>query len=188
MRAAASSIAITPSGAQVRDETKYGRMLEFARGAAGDPAADVAPTSRRRACRVDKVLAAVVQLLEKTLIRVGNDEYARDNQSFGLTTLQDGHARVTRSTHPVPLPRQEREVGTTSRSATRASPRIVRRCQELPGQRAVPVPRRRRRACSDVGSADVNDYLREVTGQRRSRPRTSAPGPARCSRRVRCRR
>jgi DNA topoisomerase-1 len=82
---------------EVRDESKYGRILEFAAAL---------PVLRRRA-RADvasaalsrrKVIAAVVQLLEKTLIRVGNEEYARTNQSFGLTTMRNRHARVSRAT------------------------------------------------------------------------------------------
>ena len=86
-----------PKWREIPDDAKYGRMLEFAAALPGlrrRTAADLSvPGLSRR-----KVVAAVVQLLEKTLIRVGNDEYARDNQSFGLTTMRDGHARVSRST------------------------------------------------------------------------------------------
>ena len=82
-----------PRWREVRDETKYHRLIGFARAL---------PAIRRRTSadlrkpglKLEKVVAAVVQLLEKTLIRVGNDEYARSNRSFGLTTLRDGHVEV----------------------------------------------------------------------------------------------
>ena len=86
-----------PRWRKVRDEVKYERILEFAAALPGlrkRAAADLSgPALSRR-----KVVAAVVQLLEKTLIRVGNDEYARHNGSFGLTTMRDNHAHITRST------------------------------------------------------------------------------------------
>ena len=93
----------------------------------------------------EKVLAAVVRLLELTLIRVGNDEYARLNRSFGLTTLRDRHATVEGSRHPVPLPRQERQAARGRRSATGGWPGSCGRCQDLPGPGPLPVRRRRRR-------------------------------------------
>src|SRR5712672_3099724 len=82
-----------PRWHEVRDEVKYGRLIAFA---------EALPRIRRRTgtdvrrtgLPREKVLAAVVQLLEKTLIRVGNEEYARDNQSFGLTTMRASHAMV----------------------------------------------------------------------------------------------
>src|SRR6185436_5597054 len=82
---------------EVRDEAKYDRLPSFA---------ESLPKLRRRVARdlaepvlsVRKVVAAVVQLLEKTLIRVGSEEYARSNRSFGLTTLESAHARITGST------------------------------------------------------------------------------------------
>src|SRR5262245_35163309 len=85
-----------PRWRQVRDEDKYGRLAEFGR---------VLPAIRRRIDRDlrrrglprEKVLAAVVKLLETTFIRVGNDEYARHNKSYGLTTMRDAHVRVAGS-------------------------------------------------------------------------------------------
>src|SRR6266568_9602026 len=82
-----------PKWRDVRDGTKYGRMLAFGRAL---------PAVRRRTdadlgragLPKTKVLAAVVKLLEKTFIRVGNDEYARANHSFGLTTMKDGHVKI----------------------------------------------------------------------------------------------
>src|SRR6185503_6823592 len=75
---------------EVRDETKYDRMIGFARALPAIRRKTRAHL-RRPGLPREKVLATVVQLLEKTLIRVGNDEYARENRSFGLTTMHDGH-------------------------------------------------------------------------------------------------
>jgi DNA topoisomerase-1 len=109
------------------------------------------------------VLAAVVRLLEATLIRVGNEEYARDNGSFGLTTLRDRHASVRGATVRFRFKGKSgkaHEIGVQDRTLSR----IVRRCQELPGQELFQCldGHGHRRA---VTSSDVNDYLREVTGQ-----------------------
>jgi len=144
-----------------RDEAKFERLLEIAR---------VLPRIRRR-CDHDlsrpglsreKVLAAVVRLLELTLIRVGNEEYARLNRSFGLTTLKRRHANVEGSAIRFRFrgkSGQRHEVGLRDRRLAA----IVRRCQELPGQELFAwvgdddVPH-------DVTSDDVNDYLREISG------------------------
>jgi DNA topoisomerase I len=109
------------------------------------------------------VLAAVVRLLEATLIRVGNEEYARDNGSFGLTTFRDRHASVKGATVRFRFKGKSgrvHEVGVQDRTLSR----VVKRCQELPGQELFQYvdDRGRRRALT---SSDVNDYLREVTGQ-----------------------
>jgi DNA topoisomerase I len=151
-----------PKWRQVRDESKYGRMLEFA---AALPAlrkrvdADLAVPGLPR----HKVLAAVVQLLEKTLIRVGNDEYARDNQSYGLTTLRDAHAQVTRSTMRFRFRGKSGKFHDIAFSDARLA-RIVRRCQDLPGRELFQYLDEAGKV-QDIGSADVNDYLREVSGR-----------------------
>ncbi len=108
------------------------------------------------------MLAAVVQLLEKTFIRVGNTEYARTNRSFGLTTLKDGHVTI-RGTQ---LRFEFRGKSGVRHSVTFADARlakIVKRCQELPGQELFQYvdDEGQRRV---VTSADVNAYLREATG------------------------
>ena len=82
-----------PKWRLVRDETKYHRLIGFAQALPAIRARTARDLRNPKLTR-EKVLAAVVQLLEKTLIRVGNDEYARDNRSFGLTTLRDGHVAV----------------------------------------------------------------------------------------------
>jgi DNA topoisomerase I len=151
-----------PRWREVRDESKYGRIVEFATALPQlrkRTAADIAgPTLSRR-----KVLAVVVQLLEKTLIRVGNDEYARDNRSFGLTTMQDGHARVSGSTVRFRFRGKSGKFHDISFNDPRLA-LIVRRCQELPGRELFQYLDDDGNV-QDIGSADVNDYLREVTGR-----------------------
>ena len=94
-RGAGSSIAITPNGARLVTRPKYYRMIGFAKALPKIRRRTLADLRRPGLCR-EKVLALIVQLLEKTLIRVGNDEYAKQNRSFGLTTLRDGHVNVQR--------------------------------------------------------------------------------------------
>jgi DNA topoisomerase I len=147
---------------QCRDEAKYDQMLAFAtalpalrRQIAKDLSASGLP---RR-----KVVAAVVQLLEKTLIRVGNDEYARDNNSFGLTTMRNRHVQVSRSK----LRFRFKGKGGTSHDIAFDDvrlARIVRRCQDLPGHELFGYVDDEGNV-QDIGSADVNSYLREITGQ-----------------------
>jgi DNA topoisomerase-1 len=116
----------------------------------------------RRGMPREKVLATVVRLLEATLIRVGNDEYARQNDSYGLTTMRNHHARVTGAHVRFTFRGKSAKRHEISvRDAQLA--RIVRRCQEMPGQELfgyedeVGQPR-------DVGSQDVNEYLRAISG------------------------
>jgi DNA topoisomerase-1 len=150
-----------PRWRQVRDEAKYDRILDFAAAlpalrAQIDRDISVQGLPRR------KVVAAVVQLLEKTLIRVGNEEYARDNQSYGLTTLRDSHARVSGTTIRFRFKGKSGKVHDISFSDARLA-RIVKRCQELPGRELFQYMDDEG-AVQNIGSADVNDYLREVMG------------------------
>jgi DNA topoisomerase-1 len=147
---------------EVRDETKFGRMIAFS---------EILHLIRERVERDislpelsrDKVLATVVWLLERTLIRVGSDEYARDNGSFGLTTLRRRHVAVTgaklrfefRGKSGVP-----HSVAVTDRRISR----IVQRCQELPGQELFQYLGEDGRRQS-VDADDINDYLRRITGR-----------------------
>jgi DNA topoisomerase-1 len=109
-----------------------------------------------------KVLATVVRLLEKTLIRVGNQAYAKENRSFGLTTLKDGHVEVAGSELSFEF---RGKSGVRRRVAINDArlARIVQQCQTLPGQELFQYldDSGRRR---DVDSGDINDYLREITG------------------------
>jgi len=151
-----------PRWREVRDEAKYDRMPAFAAAL---------PTIRKRIERdladpvlsFNKVVAAVVSLLEKTLIRVGNEEYARSNRSFGLTTLETAHARINGSTVRFRFRGKSGKFHDIALSDARLA-RIVRRCQELPGRHLFQYMDDGG-TMHDVGSADVNDYLRETTGQ-----------------------
>lgn len=145
-----------------RDETKFDRLQQFAAAIPKIRARTTADLARPGLPR-KKVLAAVVQLLEKSLIRVGNDEYARQNRSFGLTTLQDRHvtirgSRVRFAFRGKSGKRHRIEID------DRRLARIVSQCRDLPGQELFQyVDAHGRR--QDVSSSDVNAYLREVAGE-----------------------
>ncbi len=150
-----------PRWREVRDEAKYGRLIEFARAL---------PRIRRRTDRDlrrrgvprEKVLALVVRLLEATLIRVGNDEYARENRSYGLSTMRDRHVDVRGARLRFSFRGKggkEHEIDVRDERLAR----IVRQVQELPGQtlfqyHAADGHRQ------EVTSDDVNAYLREISG------------------------
>lgn len=147
-----------------RDETKFDRMQAF--GAAlprirarvkRDLAAPVGESVLR-----ETVIAAIVRLLDATLVRVGNDEYARSNGSFGLTTLRNRHAAV--QGHELTL-RFRGKSGVSHEVALqdRRVARVVKRCQALPGQELFQYLDDAGTAHT-VGSVDVNDYLREASG------------------------
>jgi DNA topoisomerase-1 len=144
-----------------RDATKFDRMLDFGRAL---------PRIRRRVARDlrqselprEKVLAAIVRLLECTLVRVGNEEYARDNGSFGLTTLRDRHVRVKGPTVQLEF-RGKSGIQHNVSIEDRAVARIVRDCRDIPGQELfqwIDASGERRR----IDSSDVNDYLRDASG------------------------
>ena len=145
----------------VRDETKYARMVAFAAVLPG-LRRRVADDLERSGLAREKVLAAVVRLLETTLIRVGNEEYARANRSFGLTTLRTHHVDIDGAT----LTFEFRGKGGRKHRVDvndRRLARLVGRCQDLPGQELfqyLDADGERR----TVDSGDVNAYLREVTG------------------------
>jgi DNA topoisomerase I len=151
-----------PRWREVRDDEKYSKMLLFGQ---------VLPRIRERVEQDlarpgmprEKVLGAIVRLLEGTLMRVGNEEYAKSNNSFGITTLRNRHAKVDRGrirfdfrgkhgiTHRIDL--HDRRLA-----------RIVRRCQDLPGQDLFQYLDEDGEPHS-VESADVNEYLREISGE-----------------------
>jgi DNA topoisomerase-1 len=150
-----------PRWHQIRDETKYERLLAFGRAL---PAirARVEQDLARPGLPREKVLATVVKLLELTLIRVGNDEYARKNRSFGLTTLKNRHVRVDGAELRFRFRGKSgisHEVGLRDRRLAR----VIARCQELPGQELLQYLDEDRQP-RDVGSADVNQYLRSIAG------------------------
>ena len=147
-----------------RDAGKFERMLEF--GAAlprirsrvkAGLAAPIGALPAKEA-----VLAALVRLLDTTLIRVGNDEYARQNNSFGLTTLRRRHADV----HGSHLRLRFRGKSGVERDVDVDDPRVarlVRRCQAIPGQHLFQYEDEQH-TIHALGSADVNDYIREAAG------------------------
>jgi DNA topoisomerase-1 len=147
--------------AAVRDANKYARLAEFAASL---------PQLRRRLKRDlarvglprEKVLATVVSLLEQTLIRVGNEDYARTNHSFGLTTLRNHHVRV-RGPELRFLFRGKSGKQWSLALRDRRVARVIRSCQELPGQHLFEY-RDADGVVRAVSSSDVNAYLREITG------------------------
>jgi len=147
---------------EVRDEAKYGKMLTFGR---------VLPAIRAQV-RHDlglhglpkrKVLAAIVALLEKTMMRVGNEEYAKQNQSFGLTTLRHRHA-VVKGNHLTFDFRGKHGVEHHIDLDDRRLARVVERCRDLPGQDLFQFVDQHGET-HGVGSDDVNGYLHEITGE-----------------------
>src|SRR2546425_354474 len=151
-----------PSYRATRDRSKFRRMLEFS---------EVLPVLRDRVERdlraADltrrQLLATVVRLLDKTLIRVGNDEYARANRSFGLTTLRRRHVRVDGALLQFSF-RGKSGVEHTMAIADPRLARIIQRCRDLPGQEMfqyLDASKKRQTVSSD----DVNAYLREITSR-----------------------
>lgn len=147
---------------EVRDEDKFARMTGFAR-ALPRIRSRVARDLRRPGLPREKVVATIVRLLETTFARIGNEEYAQQNGSFGLTTLRNRHVTVKGSTVRFLFKGKggkEVEIGVTEPRVAR----VVRRCEELPGQllfQYVDDAGERRAVTSD----DVNQYLRDVTGE-----------------------
>jgi DNA topoisomerase-1 len=147
---------------EVRDENKYERMLVFGK-ALPRIRRRVNRDLKRRGLPREKVLATVVQLLERTFIRIGNEEYARENKSFGLTTLRNRHVDVTATKLKFTFrgkSGKDHEVDVTDRRLAK----IICQLQELPGQEVFQYLNEsgeRRK----VTSEDVNEYLREITGE-----------------------
>ncbi|HEV8132044.1 MAG TPA: DNA topoisomerase IB [Acidobacteriota bacterium] len=147
---------------KLRDETKYNRMLAFG---------EALPMIRQRVAEDmakpdlsrENVLATVVRLLETTLIRVGNEEYVRENRSFGLTTMRDQHVDIAGSKlrfHFQGKSGKEHTVSITDRRLAK----IVKRCQEIPGYELFQYLDEEGDRQS-IDSADVNEYLRQITGE-----------------------
>ncbi|WP_437510687.1 DNA topoisomerase IB [Sorangium sp. So ce1099] len=151
-----------PRWREVRDETKYDRMLAFGSALPAIRAAterDLALPGLPR----EKVLATAVRLLDETSIRIGNDEYARDNDSYGLTTLHDEHVEIQGDLirfHFRGKSGKEHELTVRDRRLAR----VVKRCQDVPGHELfqyIDGDGQRQRIHSD----DVNEYLRTIAGQ-----------------------
>jgi DNA topoisomerase-1 len=151
-----------PEWNRARGEDKFSRVVGFG---------TVLPKVRKRVDRDlrlsgvqrDKVLAAVLRLLDMSLMRVGNSEYARLNESFGATTIRNKHADVKGQTTSFSFTGKSGKVQDV-RVVDRRIARVVQRCQELPGQELFAYVDDDGDV-RDVGSADVNDYLRESAGE-----------------------
>jgi DNA topoisomerase I len=151
-----------PQWRESRDELKYERMIAFA---------EALPKIRKRVRRDlalkrlsrKKVTAAVIRLLEYTLIRVGNEEYAKTNNSFGLTTMLDKHVHVAGS-HICFEFRGKSGVEHHIDLTDRRLAHIVSQCQHLPGQELFQYVSDDGQV-QDISSSDVNEYLHEVAGQ-----------------------
>jgi len=150
-----------PRWLELRDETKYHRMLDFGR-ALPRIRRQVARDLKRRGLRREKVVAAVVRLLDTTLVRVGNDEYARENRSFGLTTLRERHVEVSGATIRFRFRGKGGKQADIELQDARVA-RIVRRCEELPGQQLFQYVDEDG-DIEDVTSDDVNEYLQSASG------------------------
>jgi DNA topoisomerase-1 len=151
-----------PRWREVRDETKYERMRAFG---------EALPRIRKRVEQDlaqpglprERVLATIVRLLETTFIRVGNEEYARENQSYGLTTLRDKHADIRGSTVHFKFKGKSGKVHNIDVNDRRLA-RIVKQCQDIPGYELFQYYDEEGSHRS-VDSSDVNEYLREISGE-----------------------
>ena len=151
-----------PRFREVRESTKYEHVVAFA---------DALPAIREkvqehmalRGLPREKVLATVVHLLETTLIRVGNDDYAKQNNSYGLTTLKNRHVSVNGNEVRFRFTGKSGKQWSL-RVRDRRIAKIIKACQDLPGQELLQYVDEAG-SCQDVTSGDVNDYLKEITGK-----------------------
>ena len=153
-----------PEWRAARDETKFDRMLAFGAALQRIRAQVTRDLARPATGLIERttVIAAVVRLLDATLVRVGNDEYARTNQSFGLTTLRKQHVAVAGDSLRLRFKGKSgvsHDVGLKDKRVAR----VVKRCQSLPGQELFKYIDADGQA-HGVGSSDVNDYLRHASG------------------------
>jgi DNA topoisomerase-1 len=151
-----------PKWREVRDEVKYERMIKFGKAL---------PAIRKEVDRAlslpglprEKVLATIVYLLEATMMRIGNDEYARENKSYGLTTLRNRHVKIDGSEVEFRF-RGKSGVYHDVKVNDRRLARIIQRSRDLPGQDLFEYLDDDKQPHT-VNSSDVNDYLREITGE-----------------------
>jgi len=151
-----------PRWREVRDSVKYGRMLKFV-AALPRIRRRVARDLSRRALNREKVLATVVRLLELTLIRIGNEEYAQANQSFGLSTMRNRHVDIRGPSIHFHF-RGKAGKKHSIRIADRRLARTISRLQDMPGQKLFQFETADG-ARHEVESGDVNAYLREASGE-----------------------
>lgn len=151
-----------PRWREVRDGTKFEHVLEFARGLP-EIRERIAKDMSRRGLPREKVLATVVHLLENTLIRVGNADYAKQNKSYGLTTLRDRHVDIEGGQLRFEFKGKSGKTWRLSHKDRRIA-RIVKACQDVPGQHLFQYFDEDGQR-QPVTSADVNSYLKEITGR-----------------------
>ena len=150
-----------PRWREIRDQTKYDKLLAFAKRLPAirrQMEKDLALRGLPRA----KILATVVRLLETGMIRVGNEEYARQNNSFGVATLRARHVNVSGPNIQFEF-RGKSGVQHTFDLSDRRLAKIIKQCQELPGHELFQYIDDHGERCT-IGSADVNDYLRAIAG------------------------
>ena len=147
---------------EAREEAKYERMMEFGK-LLPNLRKRVSADMRKPGLPRDKVLATLVALLEKTLIRIGNEDYAKDNKSFGLTTLRNRHVDIDGSTLRFDFKGKSGKTWNLDLKDRRVA-KVVRSIQDLPGQHLFQYLDEEGKR-QPVDSADVNDYLREITGE-----------------------
>ena len=150
-----------PRWREERDGTKYARMVALGHALPG-LRRRIATDLRRPGLPREKVLATVARLLETTFIRVGNEEYARSNKSFGLTTLKDRHVKIGATKVRFRFRGKsgiEHEISVEDPTLAR----IVRRCRDLPGQELFQYVDEDGKPAT-IDSADVNDYIRDAAG------------------------
>jgi DNA topoisomerase I len=152
-----------PAWDELRNQVKFGRMRAFGQ-ALPMLRAQIDQDLRRSKLDRTRVVALVVSLMEDTLIRVGNPEYARMHSSYGLTTMLDDHAAVVKGRVLFAFTGKSGKPHAIELHDPRLA-RLVKRCQELPGQRLFQYVDDTGACCLAVTSGDVNEYLRAITGQ-----------------------
>ena len=147
---------------EVRDEAKYNKLLIFTQ-VLPQLRARVEEDLKRPGLQRERVLAAIVRLMELTFFRVGNSEYAKANESFGLTTLRDRHVAIEGSRIHISFRGKSGKHHETDINDRRLA-RIVKSCRDLPGYELFQYMDAEGQRHT-VGSAEVNEYLREITGE-----------------------
>jgi DNA topoisomerase-1 len=151
-----------PGWRALRDATKFDRMLPFAHALPAIRGRLTDDLALRKLPR-EKVLAAVISIIDRTLIRVGNEEYARQNGSFGATTLRDEHAHFAHGELRLSFRGKSGKDHEAAIDDPRLA-RVVRRCHDLPGEQLFEYIDETGKP-HGIDSGDVNDYLREIAGE-----------------------
>jgi DNA topoisomerase I len=150
-----------PRWREIRDANKYEEMIEFGR-LLPQLRARIAADMAKRGLSREKVLATIVELLQSTLIRIGNDDYARENKSYGLTTLRNRHVAIEGNTLRFEFKGKSGKIWKLKLHDRRIA-RIVKACHDLPGQALFQYFGEDGK-CHSISSSDVNAYLKEISG------------------------